>query len=118
MGKKIAFLLIGLVVLTISYNIIGQIFHALKSGDRLNQEVEKLKSLEVKNNQLKDQLLQVKSIAFIEQQARDKLGLARDGETVVVIPPDKLKQVLGLSKEKEIEVKLPNWMGWLKLFLN
>lgn len=116
MTKKIGFLLAGVFLLVIVYNMIGQIFQAFKAGDRLTQEINKLSTLEIKNKDLKEQLTQVKSLEFIEQQARDKLGLAKEGETVVVIPPDKIKQVLGISKDKEIEVKLPNWMGWLKLF--
>ena len=56
-----------------------------------------------------------KSQDFIEQQARDKLGLAKEGETIVIIPEEKINQVLGMAKQV-VEPRLPNWQGWLRLF--
>ena len=101
--------------MVIVYNLISQINSSLKAGDRLTETTEVLHSLQVQNEKLKQQLQEVKTPQFIEQQARDKLGLARPGETVVIIPIDKLNQVLGASQSATI-VRLPNWMGWLRLF--
>lgn len=115
MSKKIGLVLVFSITLLIAYNLIVQIFDALKSSERLSLEAEKLSRLEVKNRELKEQLARVKSLEFIEEQARDKLGLARTGETIVIIPEDKLQEVLGLSK-KVGEVRLPNWLGWWRLF--
>ncbi len=106
-----------LVIILVSYNLIGQIFDALKVGDRLEESAERLHTLEIKNQELKKKLLEVKSPEFIEKQARDKLGLAKEGETIVVIPQEKIDAILGASKKLE-ELRLPNWQGWLKLFLN
>lgn len=115
MPKKLIIVVGILVILIFSFNIISQILSTLRSGDRLQQASDELYKLEVKNKELKKKLIQVKSPDFIETQARDKLGLARSGETVVVIPDGKLKQVLSASIKQE-EIKLPNWMGWLKVF--
>lgn len=112
---KIGFLVIILVAGIVVYNLLGDTWKAVRAGDRLSQAIEELHNLEIKNKELKNQLLQVKSAEFIEQQARDKLGLVKEGETVVVIPEEKIKQVLGLSKKIK-EVKFPNWLGWLKVF--
>lgn len=116
MIKKVGIGIIMVILLVVAYNMIHQIVQATKAGDRLEQEISQLKGLEIKNKDLRDQLRQVKSLEFIELQARDKLGLVKDGETMVVIPEDKINQVLGLNKKLE-EVKLPNWLGWLNLFL-
>ena len=115
MPKKVVFLLVGAVILIFAYNIIGQIFTTLRSGDRLTVATEQLHSLEVKNRELKKRLSEIKSQDFIEQQARDKLGLVKEGETIVVIPEDKINQVLGVGKQAETP-RLPNWQGWLNLF--
>ena len=115
MTKKIVIVLAGIAAVFITWSLIGQIMTTLKSGDRLQEATERLHLLEVKNKELKKRLEEVKTPAFLEEQARDKLGLVRDGETIVIIPEEKLNQVMGVTEKLE-EIKLPNWMGWLKLF--
>lgn len=114
MIKKIVLGLIILVVLVIAYNLVIQITAALRSGERLSSAAEVVYKLEIKNKTLKGQLSQMQSPQFIEEAARNKLGLSKKGETVVVIPEEKLKLVLGASQSAV--VRLPNWLGWLKLF--
>lgn len=115
MHKKVGFIAIFLIVVFFIYSLIGQILETLKSGDRLSQSAIELVKLQVKNKELKDRLSQIKSSSFVEQQARDKLGLAKPGETVVVIPQEVLDKVLRVNKKIE-EIKLPNWLGWWKVF--
>ncbi|MBI4036592.1 septum formation initiator family protein [Candidatus Daviesbacteria bacterium] len=115
MGKKIVLILIGALTIIIAYNLIGQILSTVHSGDKLSQAMDRLHKLEIKNKELKKKLEGVKSPQFLEQQARDKLGLVKEGEVLVIIPQEKIDQVLGLSKKVE-EVKLPNPLGWWKLF--
>ena len=103
-----------LIVLVVAYNLLGQITDALRSGERLSSQAEAVFKLEVKNRELKKKLSQINSPQFIEQQARDKLGLGKPGETIVIIPEDKLKLIMGASESAE--VRLPNWLGWLKVF--
>jgi cell division protein DivIC len=117
MFKKPFFSILIIIVLIIAYNLIGQIFTTLKSGERLKTATDELYTLEKKNQELKKKLTQTKTQDFIEQQARDKLGLGKGSETIVIIPDSKIDQVLGVSKEQiQSEIKLSNWQGWLKLF--
>lgn len=88
---------------------------ATKSGDRLSEAADTVYKLETRNKELKKQLTQTQSSDFIEQQARDKLGLSKKGETLFIIPEDKLKMVLEAS-QSAAEVRLPNWLGWLRVF--
>lgn len=115
MTGKIITATVILLVLFAAYNLLAQITDALKSQDRLSAQAEAVFKLEVKNRQLKEKLSQIKSVGFIEQQARDKLGLGKSGETIVIIPEEKLKSVLGASESAKI--RLPNWLGWFKVFL-
>lgn len=114
MIKKIALGLIILVVLAVFYNLITQIMEATKSGERLSLAADAVYKLEAKNKALKDKLTKIQSPQFLEEEIRDKLGLSKKGETVVVIPEDKLKLVLGTSSSAQI--KFPNWLGWIKVF--
>lgn len=118
MAKKISFIVIIFISLLIAYNLFNQIFQALKSGERLSIAAETLYRLELENKKLKEKLEYIKSNEYIEEQARNKLGLGRKGETVVIIPNDKLNQVLGASESAQKQVdSIPNWYGWLRLFL-
>lgn len=114
-SKKLGLVFAVIIFLFVSFNLFSQILTTLKSGDRLEEATDKLHSLEVKNKELKRKLEQVNNPLFIEEQARDKLGLVREGETIVIIPEEKLNQVLGVTRKGE-EIRLPNWQGWLKLF--
>lgn len=114
MIKKIVLVLIILAGLIFAYSLVNQIMRAARSGERLSQAADAVFKLEARNKDLQKKLLQIQSPEFIEEQARDKLGLAKKGETVVVIPEEKLKLVLGASSPAQI--RLPNWLGWLKVF--
>ena len=114
MIKKVLFGLVILIVLVIANNLINQIMEAVKSGERLSQSAETVFQLEAKNRSLKEKLSQIQSQEFLEEQARNKLGLSKKGEIVVVIPEEKLKQVLGISSSAQ--VRYPNWLGWLRVF--
>lgn len=115
MFKKIGVGFGILIILIITYNLLGQIFSTLKSGERLQKASERLHQLELKNRELKIRLEEVGSTDFIEREARDRLGLAKEGETVVIIPDEKIDQLLGSQKEEE-QKRLPNPLGWWKVF--
>ncbi len=65
-----------------------------------------------KNEELKQKLSEVQSPQFIEKEAREKLGMARVGETVVLL--DK-SQAANLNDQTKTE-NIPNWQKWRKLF--
>ena len=115
MIRKIIIGAVVLIVLVVAYNLLVQISDALRHGERLSSAAETVFKLEAKNRELKKKLSQVQSQQFIEEQARNKLGLGKAGETLVIIPDEKLKTVLGASNSAQ-EVRLPNWLGWWKVF--
>ena len=114
MIKKIALGLAILITAAVAYNLINQIIGAVKSGERLSQAADEVYKLEAKNKALREQLSQISSREFLEEQIRNKLGLTKKGETLVIIPEEKLKSVLEVSSPAQI--RLPNPLGWLKVF--
>lgn len=114
MIKKIILGIIILIILVIAYNLTIQIKEATKSGERLSQSADELFKIETRNRQLKEKLTQIESQQYLEELARNKLGLSKKGETVVVIPEEKLKSILGSSFSAQI--RLPNWLGWFRVF--
>ncbi len=117
MIKKATILIFILIILSLSYNLFRQLSLTVGSSDKLNQILEDVQDLEIKNKTLKHKLEQIKSAEFIEEQARNKLGLGKQGETVIIISEDKINQILGASQSAQGK-RLPNWQGWWKLFFN
>ena len=87
---------------------------AVKSGERLSESADVVYKLEAKNKELKKKLTRIQSPEFIDEEVRNKLGLSKKGETIVIIPEEKIKAILGASSSAQI--RLPNWLGWLKVF--
>lgn len=115
MKKKLILAALSIIVLIFAYNIIGQIVGALKAEERFQNKLDFLQQLEIKNKELKARLDEVKTPEFIEREARDKLGLVKEGETLIVIPQKVIEQMLGFAQKTE-EIKLPNPLGWWRVF--
>jgi cell division protein FtsB len=82
------------------------------------QEVEKAqktldKAVEEKQR-LEKQLQYTESPDFVEKEARNKLGMSKPGETVIILPTN-VEQIVG-SPEEPKKVEIPNWKKWGILF--
>lgn len=115
MFRKVIYGAILLIVLIITYNLVSQIVQAIKSGERLSEASDGVFKLQNQNKELKKKLTEMQSSDFIEQQARNKLGLSKKGETVVIIPEKTLNLVLGASSSAQ-PVRLSNPAGWWRVF--
>ncbi len=71
---------------------------------RLEQEK---KELSVRNNE-------AESPEFVEKEAREKLGLGKEGETVVVLPEDTHRSQI--QDQNVAGDNDANWRRWLKVF--
>ncbi|MBI4999588.1 septum formation initiator family protein [Candidatus Gottesmanbacteria bacterium] len=107
---NIIILIIGLFLIV---NLTRSIIDLLKSGDRIKEAEEKVAQLRLKNEELKKKLVEVQSPFFLEKIAREKLGLAKEGEVVVILPLNPTQSVGSGQAQNET---LPNWQKWLKLF--
>lgn len=106
---SLAVLVVGLLLVV---SLIRSIIDFLKAEDRIKQEEIKLAQLQLKNDELKKKLEEVESPEYLEKMAREKLGLAKEGEVVVVLP-----SVLPQPDQKpQPEENLSNWQKWLRVF--
>lgn len=115
MPKKITFVVILVIFLVILYSLGKQIADSLQAGGRLNEEAEELVRLQRENSTLKKKLAESESVSFIEEEARNKLNFAREGESIVLIPQEEIDKVIQAEKTAPINQE-PNWRGWLRLF--
>lgn len=115
MRKKIFFLLIlvfcSLIIIQLSKNLWG--FYV--ASQRINKEKEKIAQLTQKNEELREKLKEIQTEEFVEREARDSLGLAKEGETVVVIEEESITGSTGTTSITGGE-DLPVWRQWVRLF--
>lgn len=115
MIKKFLVIVIIIVAIIILIGLGRQIYTALGADRRLNQILEDVGALERENKQLKKELAEAETFNSVEEIARNDLNMSLPNETVVIIPQNLIDKVLTPSP-KPVEIKIPNWQGWLNLF--
>lgn len=85
---------------------------------RVSNLQNRVAELESRKYQLEAQVNETKSEKYVEEQLRTKLGLAKENEIVIVLPEDDVIRKFAPKTEiyKE-ELPDPNWKKWLNLFL-
>lgn len=109
--KKILPIIAIIILLIVIKNNTTGIFRTLEDENTAETLKEKLAQEKKKNQFLKERLFRVKTNQFVEEEAREKLGMNRPGEYVVIAPTS-----TPLDKTRiEIDTK-PNWQRWWDLF--
>lgn len=95
-------------------NFVGQLLTSAQLERRIQELQTDITQLEAEKRSLEQQVAYTESSAYAEQVAREQLGLAREGD-VVILPtfPD-------TSPEAQVEAPqalpqpttLPNWQAW------
>ena len=81
-------------------------------------EKAKVEKMKADNAALQAQIAQIQSPEFIESQIRNKLGLVKPGEAIVVLPDaDTLRKLAPQMPVEEDSLPDPNWKKWEKLFI-
>ena len=102
---------IGLIV-----NLSKDIMRLLRSGDELKLAEQKVFELEEERVLLKEKKKYYQSDGFVEEVARNKLNMSKEGETIVILPED-VKGILG-TKDSHLPEFVPSWKQWVNLFLD
>jgi cell division protein FtsB len=90
------------------------------AGIKSAVQVEKVKIEKMKeeNAKLQAQITQIQSPEFIESQIRNKLGLVKTGEAMVILPDaETLRKLAPQMPVEENTLPDPNWKKWIKLFI-
>jgi cell division protein FtsB len=102
----------------LSFSLVRNIVSFTKSQQALKKEEVLIAELEREVASLEGQVKLVNTQDFVEKVARDKLGLAKEGETVVVLPEDEvLARLAPQIPDSEDFLPEPNWQKWMNLFL-
>jgi cell division protein FtsB len=109
--------LILLIVISLFFSLLRNISRIKKTSLRVKEAEERVSKLQEENEKLEIRINEVQSVFFVEKQVRDKLGLAKENEVVVVLPDDEiLRKLAPRHEEEEAELPDPNWVKWAKLF--
>lgn len=113
--KGYLMLLLALVlVISIARNI-EKVFQIRRQVEDVRQKIEKQKA---ENDEIAKKVAETGGPEFVERQVRDKLGLVKAGETIVVLPDaDTVRSLAPKPPTENDDLPDPNWKKWLKLFI-
>ena len=111
--KRNILLIVGILVLFLLVFNSGKRLLLLRTNSQkvLSSEM-RLEELKKENEALKFELEYKKTNEFAEEEIRNKLGLAKEGETVVILPKDQTIE----STSNNSGSDLANWEKWRDLF--
>ncbi len=112
--KKVVFFAVIIISLFVINSFIHSIYNLWQKNDLLVRAQQDLENEKKENQELKKKLTEVKKPGFVEEEARNKLFLAKPGEGIVIIPTDVLSSTS--SKTKKTVDTRPNWQKWWELF--
>ena len=113
--KRLFFLLLFFTLLT---SLTKNLLQLQSANKRLAQSKEKLAKEKENAANLENELKIVQSQLYIETQGRNQLGLAKEGEVVLVLPEPEVLRKLSPRNRNEEAASLPdsNWKKWAKKF--
>lgn len=109
---------IWLLILILAVSVVRGIGNAGRIKAEIDAEEARVAKMREDNRRLEAQILQTQGEVFIEKEIRDKLGLVKGGEAVVVLPDeDTLRKLAPVVLSESVALPDPNWRKWLKLFI-
>lgn len=116
-NKKLSFLILIFSFVLIA-NLIRSINRLKSAEQRVTKVEERREKVSRENEQLKQKKEYYQSDQFLEEQIRNKLQMAKPGETVLILPEEiqigiEATQEAQITEEKQIK---PTWLKWLELF--
>lgn len=107
--KSLLLIGIALILLWVIKNITTSIITLKQNSHIVTTLQTQEKEAKRKKQLLQQQLHFVDTTAFIESQAREKLGMVKPGEHIVLAPPPQKVQKISFDST-------PTWKKWWNLF--
>ncbi len=80
---------------------------------KVEESEKRLAKLREENEQLRRELEYKRSPEFVEREIREKLGLVKKGEAIVILPKENDERRMTNDERKK---NTPNYIKWWKLF--
>ncbi len=115
--RKLPNYLLLFFILVLLSSLFRNVLRINKARAKIQKTRERIEEIKRTNEELEAKLAFVKGEEFVEKQIRDKLGLAKEGEVIVILPdPELVKKLAPVRYEEEESLPDPNWKKWAKLF--
>ena len=116
--KKIPFFAVIVLFFFLSTSLYRNISRVRRIEGQIEKEKQEIEEAKREGEELRKRLEAATNEVNIEKQIRDKLGLAKDGEIVLVMPSQDVLRSLAPDIEEEEKETLPdpNWKKWAHLF--
>ena len=112
MKRNLLLFLAVLVSIVLVVSSSKRILNLRTTSQQVKDSEAQLENLRKENENLKKELEYKKSAEFAEGEIRNKLGLAREGEAVIILPKEEEKQLTTDNGQ----LTKPNWQKWRDLF--
>ena len=110
MQSKFFLMFLGVLILVFSFSIFGFVNKTEETNKNRKILEDKITELEKSKEKLSADINQLKTDKGIEENIRDKFGLAKDGESMIMIVDDKNTPKTGdTGNVKNIFTVIKNW---------
>ncbi len=114
--KFLGYATLGLVALLL-ISTVKNVNRVINIRKQVEVERERVEKMQAENVKLQAQIAEAQGSDFIDKQIRNKLGLTKEGETIVILPDESiLKSLAPALVIDEETLPDPNWLKWKKLF--
>lgn len=113
MPRRIVYLVVLLIGVLTLLNLFRSLWELWGRRNIVADQEQKLIRLKREKEELERRLFEVQDPFFIEKQARDKLGMGFEGESVIILPKIKNQDLANMLASPGA---LPNWQKWLRIF--
>lgn len=103
--------IIWIVSLVLCLSAGSTIMHLWARRGVVREREQELVALQKRNRDLEESLKEASGDAYVERVARDKLGMVREGEIIVIMPDTQPRTDTGQGSDVS-----PNWNKWWSLF--
>ncbi len=115
--KAVSHYLLILILIALALSLVRNILQIRSVNEKISQAEEGVEELKQEGKQLEAEIESLGSDEYIEKQLREKLGLAKEGEIVLVLPDeDTLRKLAPKRVVEEDVLPEPNWRKWVRLF--
>src|SRR3990167_8811428 len=99
MTRNLVLFMAMLIGVILAVNSAKRIHSFAQTSQKVQEAEDRLEKLRKENESLKNELKYKESNEFAEKEIRDKLGLVKEGEAIVVIPQESSGQSQESGKE-------------------
>jgi cell division protein FtsB len=115
--KQFEFYLLGFLGLVLAVSLVRNLLKINQIRQRVAKNKERVEKFKNENRQMETKIGEVTSQEYLEKQLRDKLGLSKEGETIVILPDaETLRKLVPEIPQEEETLPEPPWQKWLRIF--